>query len=226
MLDLSTYSGLKASIAHFLNRSDLISTTDAAATTDEIAGFITLAEATMRRRLRRKTSKSSFTFTSGENSKALPTTVAELRAIAPAVSTARPRGGKALGYRSWETFTELRAGSCSTTGTPRYYTVHNNVVYVAPAPDDENLDFEILTYDALVPVSTDTTLLAEAPDLYLYGGLTHSAPFLEHDERMELWSTVFLQAIDEMNQKRQKEEFSVALSAARLPVNFGGGRVI
>jgi hypothetical protein len=216
--DLTTYSGLQDAIADFLNRTDL-------KTSGEIAGFITLAEATLRRKLRRQTSKSSFVFTTATNSKILPASVAELRAIAPAVSVDRPRGGKALTYLAWETFTEKRA-RLATTGTPQFFTLHDSVVYVAPAPDDDNLDFDILTYDALVSVSTDVSLLLAAPDLYLYGGLVHSAPFLEHDERMDLWATVFLKAIDELNEQRQKEEFSIALSAPRLPVNFGGGRII
>lgn len=216
-MDLTTYVGLQEAIGHFLNRDDLV-------TTGDVAGFIALAEATMRRDLRRKTSKSTLTFDSGAISKALPGTVAELRSIAPAVSASRPRGGKPLTYLSWESFNEKRAALCGSV--PHFFTVHNRVVYVAPAPDDSNLDFDITTFDALVSVSSDLSLLLEAPDLYLYGGLVHSAPFLEHDERMELWATVFLKAIDGLNVQRQKEEFSVALSAARLPVRLGGGRVI
>lgn len=218
MADFTTYGGLQTAIGDLITRPDMVAD-------GTVAGWITLCEATLRRELRRAVSIQSFTFTSGTTSKALPGTVAEIRSIAPAVSVSRPRGGKPLIKKTWEDFLGLQA-SCQTGVKAIYYTVFKNTVYVTPAPSDDNLDFTITTYDALVPVSTDTTLLLEAPDMYLYGALAHSAPYLEHDERFQMWVSIFKDAVDGMNEKRQKEEFAMSLASPRMPINFGGGRVI
>lgn len=218
MSDFTTYVGLQNAVGDLITRPELVAD-------GTVAGWITLCEGTMRRELRRQTSISSFTLTSGTSSKALPGTVAEIRSIAPAVSVNRPRGGKPLIKKTWEDFNALRASLVSGV-KPIYYTVFANVVYVAPAPSDDNLDFTITTYDALVPVSTSTTLLLEAPDLYLYGALVHGAPYLEHDERFPLWVQIYKDAVAGLNEKRQKEEFGMSLSSSRMPINFGGGRVI
>ncbi len=218
MADFTTYAGLKAAIGDLITRPDLV-------TDGTVAGWLTLAEATLKRELRRAVTVQSFTFTTGTSSKALPGSVAEIRSIAPAVSVDRPRGGKPLIKKTWEDFLTLRANLVSGS-KPCYYAVLDQVVYVAPAPDDSNLDFTISTFDALLPVSSDTTLLLEAPDVLLYGALAHSAPYLEHDERFAMWVQIFKDGIEGMNEKRQKEEFGQSLQQARLPINFGGGRII
>lgn len=212
---ISTYANLQTEIGDMLNRPDL-------AADGTVAMFIQLAESQMRRELRRATTKEAFTFLTGTSSKALPASVSELRSIAPAVTVDRPRGGKPLIWLTWEEFNEKRY-NLAETGTPVFYTVFDQTVYVCPAPVDTALDFTIVSYDALVPVSTSTTLLVEAPDLYLYGGLVHSAPYLEHDERLPIWVGFFTDAVKSLNEKRQREEFGTALPRARLPRQFGGG---
>jgi len=213
-LDFTTYAGLQAAIGNMLNRPDLVSSGD-------VAGFIKLAEGTLARELRRQVSKSTLTIASGGDSAALAGTVAEIRSITPAKTTSRPRGGKPLTHLTWENFNEIRSRIHSNGGGPKFYTVLNGVVYVTPQPTDSNLDFDITTFDKYVPVSTSTTLLLEAPDLLFYGALVHSAPFLEHDERLPMWVEIAKTALDGLNEKRQKEEFGMSLQAARLPVNFG-----
>jgi len=212
---ITSYAQLQTTVGDMLNRPDLV-------TSGGVALFIQLAESQMRRELRRATTKEAFTFTTGTSSKALPATVSELRSIAPAVSVSRPRGGKPLIWLTWEEFNEKRA-NLAETGTPIFYTVFDQTVYVCPAPVDTALDFTIVSYDALITVSTSTVLLLEAPDLYLYGALVHSAPYLEHDERLPIWVGFFTDAVKSLNEKRQREEFGTALPRARLPRSMGGG---
>lgn len=217
--DFTTYAGLQAAIGDELNRPDLVAS-------GVIPGFIVLAEAKLKRELRRQTDLAAFTFLTGTSSLALPNTVSELRSISPAVSVSRPRGGKPLTKLTWEDFNERRASFREGSTIPKFYTVFKGTVYIAPAPSDDNLDFTITFYKNLLPVSGDTTLLLEAPDLLFYGALAHSAPYLEHDERLALWAQIFQDAIDSMNKKLQAEEFSQALQMTRFPINFGGGRII
>jgi hypothetical protein len=218
-LSFTTFAELQAAIGDEINRPDLV-------TSGVIPGFITLAEARIRRDMRRQVDLAAFTFLTGTSSLALPAAVSELRSIVPAVSVARPRGGKPLTKLTWDDFNERRAQFHTGSVVPKFYTIMKGVVYVAPAPSDDNLDFTINYYKNLVAVATDTTLLLEAPDLYFYGALAHSAPYLQHDERVPLWSAAFQDCIDGMNKKLQAEEFSQPLQMTRFPVNFGGGRII
>jgi hypothetical protein len=221
-LSFTTYAELQAAIGEELNRPDLVAS-------GVIPGFITLAEAKMKRELRRQVDTAAFTFITGTSSLALPAAVSELRSIVPAVSVARPRGGKPLTKLTWDNFNEKRSSfavAAAANVVPQFYTILKGVVYVADAPSDANLDFTISYYKNLVSVSSDLTLLLEAPDMYFYGALSHSAPYLEHDERVPLWGAAFTDAIDSMNKKLQAEEFSQPLQQTRLPINFGGGRII
>lgn len=216
-MEFSTYAELQDAIADFLNRPDLLEN-------DAISGAITLTEARMRRLLRRTSAKATLTFTSGQASKALPATATELRSIAPAVTVGHPRGGPPLELVTKDALDTLRWQGPSQ-GCPRYYTIINNTVYVAPAPTDAYLDFDIVTFTKLVPLSdsnTSNAVLAEAPDAYLYGACVELAAYLEHDERVPKWDEKFLTAIGELNTSRQNEEFGANLKRARLPVVFGG----
>ena len=49
--------------------------------------------------------------------------------------------------------------------------------------------------------STNTTnwLLTLAPDIYLYGALLESAPYIKEDARIQTWGLGFKTALDELN---------------------------
>lgn len=215
-MDLTTYTGLKAAIADFLNRDDLN-------TSGQIAGFIQLAEATIRRRLRRSTGKATLTFVAGDESAALPADVSELRSMTIVPGSMLPRGAPPLMQVTFETLADMRA-MLPATGRPRYFAVFDGRVYVAPAPTAQMLDFTITYYETLTALSglvASNAVLAEAPDAYLYGACLEAAPFLEHDERIPVWASRFDAAINELNEKRQREEFGASLGRVRLPVVFG-----
>ena len=76
VINLTTYAGLQDAIAQWLNRTDL---------TNQITGFIAMAEASMSRRIRRKTITNSVGMSQQSNT--LPTDCAELRSIRPVTSS-------------------------------------------------------------------------------------------------------------------------------------------
>lgn len=212
-LDLTTYSGLQTAIGDFLSRPDLVSG-------GQVAAFITLAEATIKRRLRRSTATTTLTVTLGDDHEAIPAGVGEIRSIAPAVSAALPYGAAPLTEVSYDTLVEKRA-LFGAPGQPLYFAVLAGNVYFAPVPSQQYLSLVISHFPTFTPLSnTNTTnaLLAEAPDAYLYGGCLEAAPYLEHDERIPTWQSRFDQSIEELNEKRTREEFGAAIKAARLPV--------
>jgi hypothetical protein len=98
-----------------------------------------------------------------------------------------------------EILAETRA-NYSTTGRPIACALIGGALVVAPAPD-ATYTLELQYFEKLVPLSTSAatnSVLAESPDLYLYGALLHSAPYLSHDERIETWETRFEKALAQL----------------------------
>ena len=209
-MDLTTYTGLQAAIADFLNRDDL---------TNELPGFITLAESRIARLVRRKTIRDD-RFSISTEVTAVPTDCAEVRAISPLSGT--PTRDRALKNVTPSMLADMRAETAGVAGVPVIFSVIDGNIVVSPPPSTP-LTARIVYFQKLVPLSgtnPSNVVLAEAPDIYLYGALAESAGFLEHDERAAMWDARFQTAIDELNDKREREETASNIHAARLPTVF------
>lgn len=206
-MGLNSYSALVASVADWLARNDLAA---------QIPDFVALAESTIRRRVRRKTTRAALSLTTG--AVALPATAAELRSIR--LDTGTLSRDNVIKVVTPEALAELRQ-QMAPVGQPRYAAVVNATLLLAPAPD-QTYSAEIIYYEALPALQTASVnaVLTEAPDIYLYGTLLESAPYLEHDERIPVWQSRLDRAIDELNLAREREEYSGSLQAPRLPMVF------
>jgi hypothetical protein len=205
---LDSYTALKAAIADYLARTDL---------TSQIPDFITLTEAQIARRVRRKTIYTTITVTTA--STALPTDCAEVRSLVPV--TGSKAQDRALSIATVPMLADINANRAGTSGRPQAFAVVGTNLLVAPAPD-QSYTLTISYYQKLVPLATTSpgVLLPEAPDIYLYGALSEAAPYLEHDERIDTWKARFDAAIEELDNARQREETNAALKKARLPRVF------
>jgi len=210
MAAFSTYTDLQATIAEWLDRTDLVT---------QIPAFISLAEAEIDRVLRRTVSRQTITINSESTN--LSATIAELRSIRLVTST--PWLDTALDVVTPEMLADIRARAGNVAGRPQAASVIDGSIVVAPVPDG-SYTAEIVAYLGLVPLSStnaSNVVLVEAPDLYLYGALKHSAPFLQHDERVPLWSELFQDALDQLHIRREREEHGANMRPMRLPVVFG-----
>lgn len=206
----TTYSELKESIAKILNRSDL---------TEDIPGFIALAEAEIARELRRTITRDT-AFAISAASTPLPAAAAEIRSVR-LVSSSHYKDVP-MDIVTPEMLAYYKAGA-SATGRPRVAAVIGRNLVVAPTPD-QAYTAELIYYNALVPLTTaapTNAVLTEAPDLYLYGALKHAAPYLEHDERFPLWSTLFNEALAGLHKRLEREEHAAHMRPMLLPVVFG-----
>jgi hypothetical protein len=212
-MDLTTYSGLQSAVADFLNRDDL---------TDQIKGFIAIAEARIQRNLRRTTIRNSaFALAASATSTALPADCGELRTVK--ANTGTPSSDFSIPFVTVQMLADIAANRAGTAGYPQAVAVVGTNLLTAPIPD-QNYTLEITYFQKLTPLSGSVAtnpILLEGPDAYLYGALCAAAPYLEHDERVEVWDTMFSKAIDEMNNKRDREETGGALRRARLARVFG-----
>ena len=95
------------------------------------------------------------------------------------------------------------------TGKPLYYSIIQNNIEFAPAPDG-TYTIEIVYYQKVPTLSVNETswLLSAHPDLYLYGSLAHSAPYLQSDERIGVWAGKYNQVLESIKTSDEKAKFS------------------
>ena len=179
---LDTYANLKAEIASHLDRDN----------DDTIDSFIDLAEARHKRdvRIREMLTRSSLTV--DDRYVALPTGFLEaktLRLLTTPITV--------MTYLNQHEMNRVRS---STTGKPTYFTVHSQFEF--DKDPDSSYSGEIIYYKsqtALSDSNTSNDILSRAPDLYLYGALVASAPFLLNDERIQVWAELYKEARDRVN---------------------------
>ena len=194
---LTNYTGLKTSIADFLNRDDL---------TSVIPDFVALAEAQINRDVRhwRMEARSSGQQDPADEYMQIP---------ADWVETIRLHltgtGTSVVNLVSRDAMADKRAAQENAAGTPRMYTHADGQFQLYPTPD-ATTNFELLYYQKIPSLitNTDNWLLLEAPDVYLYGALLHSAPYLAEDARLAVWAQLYSAAIQRLNQTSEDAMFS------------------
>lgn len=193
---ITTYSGLKTSIANYLARSDL---------TTQIPDFIRLAEVRMRRelRLRQMLKLSTASMTGGDSTVGTPGDLLQVRDLS--INTDPKR---ALNYLSPSTFS--RNGRTNESGLPVFYTTIANEFRFAPIPDT-NYTIEMLYYaapDFLSDSNPSNTFLSIAPDMLLYGALVEAEPYLMNDARIQLWAGLYDRALKTISEADEGAEYS------------------
>lgn len=76
-----------------------------------------------------------------------------------------------------------------------YYTIIGDTIRLYPAPTTAApTELDLWFFGVLPGLSTTNTtnwVLTKYPDLYLYGSLLHTAPYLKNDERIALWDGLY-----------------------------------
>tara|TARA_Y100000994_G_C15596671_1_gene402865 strand:- start:62 stop:685 length:624 start_codon:yes stop_codon:yes gene_type:complete len=189
---LVNYSDLKTSIADWLNRSDLTAT---------IPDFITLAESGFNKEIRNRKMIKRATATIDSQYSAVPSdwlqTVDFVIETNPVVT---------LEFITNEKLDKLRE-TYTSSGTPKFYTIVGQELEVLPVPDSATLTGEI-TYYSKIPNLTDVNptnwLMNSSPDIYLYGSLLQSAPYLVDDSRIPVWASMYQKLVKDLEIADQK----------------------
>lgn len=200
-MSISTYSELKTAVANWLARDDL---------TDRIPEFITLAEAKFNRDLRgnlmEKRSTTSVDLGSDEPEFiTLPSNFQTMRRIRLSSVAGKPR----LEFKSGAQLDEYRYSISNGPGQPAFFTIVGDEIELCPTPS-EAYTIEMVYRAKITPLSDATTtnwLLDLAPDLYLYGALMESAPYIKEDGRVSIWSAGYTHAIDGLNRLAQDQAY-------------------
>lgn len=97
------------------------------------------------------------------------------------------------------------------------YSLMNGAIELVPGPSD-NVEIEMVYYGkipALSNAAPTNWLLAKAPDVYLYGALTHAAPFLLDDQRIGVFGSFYSQRVQALNEEAEKSLTSGSPLVAR-----------
>lgn len=183
-MTLSTYSGLQSAVADWLEREDL---------TTRIPDFINLAEAQINRALRLRQMVRRSAAVIADAYSAAPPDLIEVVSLTLDGLRIEPAPPETLtGY----------ASSASGAGRPRMFALVGEEIRYWPPPD--RAYGAELTYFARIPALSDsvisTWLLAEAPDVYLYGALLQAAPYLHDSESAASWGQLYIAALDALRQ--------------------------
>jgi hypothetical protein len=200
MATITNYSTLKSTIADYLNRADL---------TSQIETFIQFAEADLNTRLRCREQIVRAEATSDAEFVQLPADWLE------AINLHIVGGQQPLRYVTLDEADIINKEQIYTA--PHFYSLMNGAIEIIPEPSDD-IDIEMIYYSKITSLSNANTtnwLLTKAPDVYLYGALTHAAPFLMDDQRIPVFAQIYLARVQALQDESQKSLHSGSPLIAR-----------
>jgi hypothetical protein len=212
MTQITDYTSLQAAVTEYLARDQ--DTTLIV----RIATFIQLAEAKLNRQLFvRQMEQRSIAVVNTASSEpefiSLPADFQSMRRARLSSVTGKP----CLEFKSGTQMDEYRFGRSDVAGQPRYFTVFGNEIELAPTPD-ASYTIEMV-YRQNIPAlasNSNNWLLTLAPDLYLYGALLESAPYIKEDGRIQTWGLGFTAALNDLNNLGLTSTFNAGPMTVRV----------
>ncbi len=208
---IADYASLQTTMASFLNRLDL---------TAMLPTFIQLAEAEMFRDLWLEGSFTEATNTIVAETLTLPADLKQLINIRLNASGYGP-----MTRVEGHVLDRMRVNA--SVDFPQYYTTEGTQLRFYPCPPSTGVTVQISYYAAIPILSVSNTsnyVLATFPDLYLYGSLKHTAPFLRDDERVALWDALYQKAKEAAIIANERQEYGASPMVIRPRKAFGPGR--
>lgn len=195
MTEIVDYTSLQTAIVEYLAR-DQDSTLIA-----RIPTFIQLAEAKFNRQLfvrqmeQRAIAVVDLTAAEPEFI-ALPSDFQSMRRVRLSSVPGKP----CLEFKSGAQMDEYRFAMSDVAAQPLFFTVFGNEIELVPTPDD-SYTVEMIYRQNVPPLASNATnwLLTMAPDLYLYGALLETAPYIKDDARIQTWALGLTSALADLN---------------------------
>jgi hypothetical protein len=115
----------------------------------------------------------------------------------------------------------------SAAGRPRFFSIVNDEIQLAPSPDAV-YQAEI-AYWRKVPALTGTNqsnvILANAPDIYLFGALAEAAAYLGDDEHFGAWEARYQLALRRLQESDDRGNLGPAPRMRPHGVTFRDGNI-
>ena len=188
---ITNYAELQTAVADFLNRDDL---------TSVIPTFISMAEASLNRDLRHWRNENRAVAPVAARYNALPSDFVEPIRMELAGDKTKV---SLMSHYEMQTQREL---TNDTQGKPINYNITQGEIELFPTPD-ATYNLEMYYYGKIPSLSASVTtnqILTNFPDAYLYGSLTHTAPYLGDDQRLQVWVSLYQNAISAINSQSER----------------------
>lgn len=214
MATITDFSSLKDAAIEYLAREG--DTTLIA----RIPTFIQLFEAKMNRMLfvPQMEKRSTTTVDTGSAEPefiTLPTDFQTMRTVRLGGVAGKPR----LSFMTATQLEDYRYSTDNIPGQPIHYSIFGNELELGPTPN-EAYTLEMIYRANIAPLSDSNTsnwLLVKAPDLYLYGALMESAPYMKEDSRISTWGAGFSVALDDLNSLGARQSNDSGPTTVSLP---------
>lgn len=210
---ITTYTTLQDAIVEYLARDQ------DATLIARVPTFIQLFEAKMNRMLFVTQMEERSTTTVDTNSTepefiSLPSDFQSMRSVRLSGVTGKPR----LAFMTTTQLDDYRFATDNVTDQPVYFAIVGSEMELAPTPNE---DYEIeMIYRKNIPALADNStnwLLTLAPDIYLYGALLESAPYIKEDGRIQTWALGLSSGLDSLNNLGARQSFDSGPSTVWLP---------
>lgn len=217
----TAYGDLVTEVANFLNRANLAS---------YIPTLIDLGNRRIRREQEWDQRIFSMEQTNGQPNGSLA--IVSQGQVLPAgvriIKTLWPTAGSRLSPLNQTSFDELRtraASNADATGDPQMFAIVPSGdpllagprLYLWPRPSGTyTVDFLYVNDPGNLGTTNTTALYSYAPDVYLFAALAESAPFLKHDERVQMWETKYQSALATLNGQPMKQASGATLQRVKL----------
>jgi hypothetical protein len=195
MTQIVDYASLQSAVTEYLARDQDVTLIA------RIPTFIQLSEAKFNRQLFVRQMEQRATALSDPASSepefiSLPADFQSMRRVRLSNVAGKP----SLSLKSGTQLDEYRFGISDVAGQPRYFTVFGDEIELAPTPDAA-YTVEMVYRRNIPPLAANDPnwLLTLAPDLYLYGALLESAPYIKEDGRIQTWGLGFSSALNDLN---------------------------
>lgn len=203
MLD-GTYTGLQATIAGFLHRTDM---------TAIIPDLIILGEARIARdlRLRRQVIRTTLYTVAGNQNITLPADFLE----AENISVIAGGFDNNLEYVNIERL-NVKYPNGSGNSQPRVYTFEANSLLLGPTPDAiYNVDFFYYSRWVALATTPANWLLTNHPNIYLFAALAEAGDYTKDNDSASKWEGKYHHGIKTLQDSDDESQFSGAALRVR-----------
>lgn len=127
-------------------------------------------------------------------------------------------GKPPLSFLSGTQIDSKRYARDNVAGQPTHYAIIGTELELYPTPG-EDYALEMVYRANIPPLSANSTnwLLTLAPDLYLYGALMESAPYIKEDGRIQTWGFGYSTALGDLNSLGAQQSFASGPGEVVLP---------
>lgn len=200
---LDTFANLSTAIGTWADRNDAAFT---AAIPDFISMFETTANAELPLRTRFNLATATLTTTANIATVTLPTDFLEAKAL---VNTSTTNPINVLTYYTASALYTAFPTALTVPDRPKGYTFVGSTLELAPVPDSA-YTLKLYYYQKATALSASNTsnwLLANFPNLYLFGALIAAEAFLGTDPRIKLWGELYDNLVQKLSGANERGQY-------------------